>query len=336
MAINVGKPNINPRDLLEKVSEFDIIHHYFGIDKVPCIIESPIRPDNHPSFGFYSNDGKRIHWTDFATKESGGIFDLLGKYWNENYDKVLYHIYNDLPKFANINSCNISKRGNIVTTKYYKENKDLQCKVREWKDYDIEYWESYGISLKWLKYADIYPISHKIVIDGDNRYVFKSDKYAYAYVEFKEGKVTLKIYQPFNKNGYKWSNRHDRSVISLWTKVPKEGKRICICSSMKDALCLWANTGIPALAIQGEGYGMSDTAVNELKRRFNKIFILLDNDKAGIEDGIKLAKSTGFINIVLPSIGNNKDISDLYKYLNDKEEFRRIILSLFKEKDCSG
>ena len=33
---------------------------------------------------------------------------------------------------------------------------------------------------------------------------------------------------------------------------------------MKDALCLWANTGIPAIAIQGEGYGISDTAVNEL------------------------------------------------------------------------
>ena len=155
------------------------------------------------------------------------------------------------------------------------------------------------------------------------------DKYAYAYVEFKEGRTTLKIYQPFNKNGYKWSNRHDKSVISLWTKVPKEGKKICICSSLKDALCLWANTGIPALATQGEGYGISNTAINELRRRFTKVYICFDNDDAGLKDGVHLANKTGFINIVLPKFKGGKDISDLYKVLNNKEQFKQMILKLF-------
>ena len=160
--------------------------------------------------------------------------------------------------------------------------------------------------------------------------MFGADKYAYAYVERKEGKVTLKIYQPYNKGGYKWSNRHDRSVISLWTKVPEYGDRICICSSMKDALCLWANTGIPALAIQGEGYGMSDTAISELKRRYSHIYILLDNDEAGLQDAVKLSESTGFTNVVLPRVNDNKDISDLYKSLQDPNRFRGIIMPLFK------
>ena len=159
--------------------------------------------------------------------------------------------------------------------------------------------------------------------------VFPADKYAYAYVEYKEGKVTLKIYQPFNKQGYKWSNRHDRSVISLWTKVPEMGDKLCVCASMKDALCLWANTGIPAIATQGEGYGISDTAVNELKRRYKQVYILLDNDEAGLIDGEKLAASTGFTNIVLPQFDGGKDVSDLYYILRDKEKFREIILSLF-------
>ena len=98
---------------------------------------------------------------------------------------------------------------------------------------------------------------------------------------------------------------------------------------MKDALCLWANTGIPAIAIQGEGYGISDTAVNELKRRYKEVFILLDNDKAGLIDGEKLSASTGFTNIVLPYFEGGKDVSDLYKTIGDKEQFREIILSLF-------
>ena len=207
-------------------------------------------------------------------------------------------------------------------------NIDLQCKVREWRDYDIAYWASYGISLEWLKYADIYPISHKIVIREGQRYVFGADKYAYAYVERKEGKVTLKIYQPYNKGGYKWSNRHDRSVISLWTKVPEYGDKICICSSMKDALCLWANTGIPALATQGESYGMSNTAISELKRRYSRIYILLDNDEAGLQDAVKLSESTGFTNVVLPKFEGGKDVSDLMK-VKGKSEFLKVILPLF-------
>ena len=144
-----------------------------------------------------------------------------------------------------------------------------------------------------------------------------------------KSKCGRKIYQPFNKNGYKWSNRHDRSVISLWTKVPLQGDRICICSSLKDALCLWANTGIPALAVQGEGYGISDTAINELRRRYDKVYICFDNDEAGLKDGINLSNKTGFINVVLPPFKGGKDISDLYKVLSNKEKFKQLILKLF-------
>ena len=159
-------------------------------------------------------------------------------------------------------------------------------------------------------------------------YVVVADKYAYAYVEHKEGKVTLKIYQPFNKSGYKWSNKHDNSVVSLWTKVPEYGEQICICSSLKDALCLWANTGIPSLAIQGEGYRMSDTAISELKRRYKQVFICLDNDEPGLKDAQKLAEETGFTNVVLPPFKGGKDISDLYKS-KGKDEFIKIIKPLF-------
>ena len=287
-----------------------------------------MRQDNRPSFGLYTLDGKRVHYTDLATKDRGGLFDLLMKYWGESYKDMLNHLWKDLPNFSNANvQFNSMKSERTYQYQSLKSrNIDLQCKVREWRDYDIEYWASYGISLEWLKYADIYPISHKIVIRDGQRYIFGADKYAYAYVERKEGKVTLKIYQPYNKGGYKWSNRHDRSVISLWTKVPEYGDKICICSSMKDALCLWANTGIPALAIQGESYGMSNTAISELKRRYKEVFIALDGDKAGVEDSIKLQKETAFKIIDCPLIDKAKDWSDIY-YFYGKE----VLLKEFKK-----
>lgn len=328
MAFGNGEHSITLEDVLARTTEFDILYHYFNVSELPTVIHSPLRQDSRPSFGLYTLDGKRVHYTDLATKDRGGLFDLLMKYWGESYKGMLNHLWKDLPNFSNanvqFNSMKSEKSYQYQSLK--SRNIDLQCKVREWKDYDIEYWASYGISLEWLKYADIYPISHKIVIRDGQRYVFGADKYAYAYVERKEGKVTLKIYQPYNKGGYKWSNRHDRSVISLWTKVPEYGDRICICSSMKDALCLWANTGIPALAIQGESYGMSNTAISELKRRYKEVFIALDGDKAGVEDSIKLQKDTAFKIIDCPLIDKAKDWSDIYHFYG-----KEALLKEFKE-----
>lgn len=311
------------------IREADIAAYYLGVTSIPCLIASPLRQDRRPSFSLFSNNGEEVGFLDYSTREHGSIIDLLMRMWNCSFVEAKRRIANDLGDTklnTSIGKGSYSSRIPIRTN----SGIDLQCKVREWRDYDIEYWNSYGISIEWLKYADVYPISHKIVIKDDISYVFGADKYAYAYVEFKEGRTTLKIYQPFNTRGYKWANRHDRSVISLWTKVPKEGNRVCICSSLKDALCLWANTGIPALAIQGEGYGMSNTAISELKRRFKQVYICLDNDKVGLEDALSLASKTGFTNVVLPQFQGGKDISDLYKVLNNKDKFKETILKLFK------
>ena len=328
MAFSSGKSSVSLDDILSKVTEANILSYYLGVTEVPCIINSPLRQDRRPSFGLYSPNGRRIYYTDLSTRDRGGLFDLLGHMWNCSYKEVLTRINEDISKFNGSASIHTYTPCTVRSTSTYNRDTDLQCKVRDWRDYDIEYWASYGISLEWLKYAEVYPISHKIVIKGSQRYVFGADKYAYAYVEHKEGKVTLKIYQPFNKAGYKWSNKHDRSVISLWTKVPEYGDKICICSSLKDALCLWANANIPSLSIQGEGYNMSDTAISELKRRYKEIYILLDNDEAGLKDGLSLSESTGFTNVVLPKFEGGKDISNAFKILG-KEKWLKLIVPLF-------
>ena len=333
--ISSGKSSFTLDDVLRVASEAQIVSYYLGIQKVPCIINSPLRQDRHPSFGLYSPNGTEINYIDFSTRDSGTIFTLLKNMWNLDYPEVFKRICQDFSKFNSKATVIKSSKCN-VTSQGSSSNIDMKCKVREWKDYDLEYWASYGITLPWLKYANVYPISHKIIVKDGKEFVFGADKYAYAYIEFKEGKTTLKIYQPFNKRGFKWANKHDRSVISLWTKVPKTGDKIVVCSSLKDALCLWANTSIPAIAIQGEGYGISNTAINELKRRYKEVYILLDNDEAGLRDGEKLSASTGFINLVLPNINGAKDVSDLYKSLENKKRFKDIILNLFNNHQQNG
>lgn len=325
MAFSTGNSSISLAELKSKVSDAALAAHYLGIDKVPCIISSPLRQDTHPSFGLYSKDGKKINWVDFATKEKGSLYDLLCKMWQCSFRDMLIKIDKDLKDFGTKAEVNESSPCEARITA--KSDTNIEVKVREWREYDLEYWNSYGVSREWLEYAEVYPISHIIYLEGNNRYVMSANRYAYAYVEHKEGRDTIKVYQPFSDRKRKWINKHDRSVISLWTKIPEYGDKLVICSSLKDALCLWSNTGIPAIALQGEGYGISDTALEELRRRYTQIYILFDNDEAGLADGEKLAAQTGFTNVVLPPFSDGKDVSDLYK-VKHREKFLSTISTI--------
>jgi hypothetical protein len=310
------------------IDEGSIAGFYLGVKKIPCVISSPLRNDKHPSLSIYSPDGVHVCYIDFATKESGRLYGLLSKIWNLDYVDTIKRINKEMLNGINDVSIKKNKKPSISMV---KSNINIECKTRPWRDYDISYWNEYGITKEQLEYADVYPISKIIRIQDGHRSVFDADKYAYAYIERKEGNITIKIYQPFNTRGYKWMSKHDKSVISLWTKIPEHGDIVCICSSMKDALCLWSNTSIPSIAIQGEGYPISNTARNELKSRFKNVCVMLDNDKPGIEDAKKLCKETGFINVVLPQFEGGKDISDFYKYIKDKDKFKTTLIKLFSD-----
>lgn len=318
----------NPDNL--DISDAEIAWHYLGITRLPILINSPLRQDRNPSFGLYSPNGDgKIYYKDFATQESGSIRTLMMRLWNCDYKGMIRKIQKDLVE-------PFQKNPQYFTSKTFHKkcfaHKEctLKCKIRDWEDYDLKYWGSYGVSLEWLKFADVFPISHKLLIVDGKTFVYKANKFAYAFAEFKDNKPTLKIYQPYNKSGYKWSSTHKQDVISLWTKLPSSGESVCICSSVKDALCLWANIGIPSIAIQGEGYSISNTVVTQLKTRFKRVFICLDNDETGLRDAVKLAKETGFINKVLPPFCGGKDISDMYKSYQDKEKFKQALITLFK------
>lgn len=321
--VSKGNPTITEDDVLGHISQEGILSKYFGVTEIPACICNPIRKDRHPSLYFYRCRNNRIYVKDFATGEWGSLFGFMSRMWNITITQVFSKLMND-------EYCDTKPERR---EKQIPSHVELQCKTRDWKVYDIAYWESYGITRQWLEYADIHPISHKIMTKNGKRYIFGADKYAYAFIEHKEGKTTMKIYQPFNKRGFKWQNSHDGSVISLWTKIPKFGKVVCICSSVKDALCLWCNCGIPSVAMQGEGYQISNTALKVLKKRFKRVCVLFDIDKPGLELSEKFCERTGFERIIMPNVNNAKDISDLYHEISDKNKFVQIITNLFKNND---
>lgn len=313
---------------LDNITELDIASYYLGIRTLPCLIHSPLRQDNNPSFALYCPSLNEVNYKDFSTGECGKIWTLLTKMWDCSYTDVRKRIFNDLHQRKSVD---IQSNSNFLSRNKVRINKtsELKCKTRDWMNYDIEYWESYGISAKWLKYANVYPVSHKIIIKDNISHIFVADKYTYAFVEFKEGKTTIKLYSPFNKKGYKWSSGHDKSVISLWNKIPEKGDNLFITSSLKDSLNLWANIGIPAISPQGEGYSFNPKVIEDLKQRFKNIIVFYDNDKTGRTDSKLLVEKFNLKEIFIPLEYNAKDPSDLYKVYG-KEKYLETINTLLK------
>lgn len=313
---------------IEKVndlySDFDIAHKYLGITCVPEVINSPLRQDNNPSLGLFINNKTNSLWfKDFGSGEKGSLYDLLAKMWNVSKDKVYDRILEDMPAPAPMR-----KHGVKV---YRKSAGKVEVRVREWRDYDIAYWDSYGISLPWLKFGEIYPISHIILTKNGHSYPIPAEKYAYVYVERKDGIVSFKIYQPYSKE-YKWMSKHDSSVWDLWTKIPEKGDKLIITSSRKDALAIWSNTGIPALSLQGEGYIPKEHVVQQLKDRYNKVYVLYDNDFQSEENhgrmyGKMIAERFNVTQIEIPEKWGSKDPSDVVKN-HGREVLRQIIYEL--------
>lgn len=312
------------KEVLQRVSPISLVQRYLNIDTLPALVCSPLRADRHPSFYIYSPDGYKVFYKDYASGDRGDIFDLLKIKLSLSFSELIHQIASD-PAFKD--SVSIESR----SKKFSKSRTpvDIKVKVREWRQEDDDYWMSYGIPRKWLQYAEVYPISHKIIYKEGNKYTFHAAKYAYAFVERKEGNVSIKIYQPFSKR-FKWTSSNNGSVIGLWAKMSKQGNKIVICSSLKDALCLWANVGIPAIYVQSETTGISNTAKEALRKRFKRVYICFDNDAPGLEDARNLSEITGFANVVLPEFKGGKDISDLYKSVG-KEEFVKIVKPLFDD-----
>lgn len=321
------KSSLSKEYILSFVRSEEIAAYYFNISEIPCLINSPLRKDENPSFAMFMYNDILIY-KDFATGDSGDIFKALSSLWATDIEGTLKKIFSDIKDKRITNTVLRERTSKSRSVIRHVGKSHLDVAIRDWRDYDIQYWESFGISKQWLEYAEVYPISHVFITNTKGTFRFPADKYAYVYIERKEGKISKKVYQPFNKEGFKWCTDHDKSVISLWTKIPKYGDKICICSSLKDSLCLWINTGIPAIAIQGEGFPISEHAISDLKARFKRIFILLDNDPPGIENALKLAKNTGFENVVLPCYKGSKDISDFYKSLDNKEDFKKLFDTL--------
>ena len=317
-SLNISRDDVH-------LSDRDIIARYLGIHELPCSIQSPIREDDaRPSFSMQEKGGT-VFWKDFGTGESGNAVSLMAKLWSVSYSEALLKIKldteNRIPRVSLIRRYN----GKVHLT----ANSSIRVRIRDWKDWDKEFWQSFGIPLNFAERCNVHPVSHALFSRMDeggkkSTVTVPMDKYAYAYFEWKDGKESIKLYQPYSTT-MKWLSKHDSSVWDLWKQAfwfakEKSDDAVIITSSRKDAMCLWYNLGVPAMALQGEGYLPKPQVMQQVLDRFKIVYIWYDNDYSHTKDnpGQDNAKKLMELypqlhNICIPSDLMSKDPSDLVK-----------------------
>ena len=301
---------ITREDILKNVTQEEIYSFYLNekIDKLG-VYHSPLREDNIPSFALYFHHINKniIMFKDFATGDCGDFVILVKKLFNLNYSEALWKIAYDLG--LSDYSVNTNKQ-NIKYTKIIQKQKvELGIKLRPWKVLDKTFWSSFGIKKTTLEKFNVFSISHVFYNDT----AVKTKPNAYAYVEKKDGKLTYKIYQPFEGKLKKWINNANYSVHQGYTQLPKSGELLIITKSLKDVMSIHDVVGVPAIGLQSESVMMKDSVMDEYKSRFKKVVCLFDNDNAGIKLAKEFSKRYNVPHFFVLPIAKSKDFSDFVK-----------------------
>ena len=137
------------KDLLEKVSDYDIYSYYLGSFKPKTLMNSPLRPDDKiPSFAIFPSKTGDLLFKDHGTGEAGNALKFIKLYrgiqTREELERELLKIVRRLNPNETIRTNNYTKLvGSGVT--------DIGIVRQPFTEVDKRYWKQFHISLDTLK-----------------------------------------------------------------------------------------------------------------------------------------------------------------------------------------
>lgn len=296
--------------ILEKVTDYDLFRFYCPPFKsVGKKFSSELREDPIPSAHITAKNN-RLRYIDYGYTEHR--FDSIG-YIQYKYNVSFRDALRTIDSDFGLGLAGKNNRGALNTPKTYGKMKFekipclMQIRSREFNLYDRLYWGDYCISKETLEAFEVKPITH-YWINGTR---YPAHKVAYAYCEHP-GKY--KLYSPLKQDG-KWFGNMQVNHVQGITMLPIFGSICILASSLKDVMCLY-ELGIPAVAMQSESMMPPKKLVAFLKRKFDEVKVLYDNDftkdtNPGQTMALSICKEYELENICIPTELGVKDISDV-------------------------
>lgn len=297
---------VSKEELLELYSDYDIFRHYIGDFELSQTYRSPIRRgDSTPSFNiFYSRRYNCLLFKDFGGKRGDCVKFVQELLSIPKYQDAINRILLDM-KIHHSGESKLEKKQLPES----KEEYDLKIVARAWIDKDIDYWKQYGISLSILKLFNVVPIEGFY----QNDHYTKTGDIAYAYLEYKDDKLTFKIYRPLATKSKKWRNSNPYGVHQGYRQLPATSELLIITKSLKDVMSIYENMDIPSIGVQSETCFIKESVVDEYKFRFDRVITLFDNDRQGRIQAESYEKMYDIPAIFIPDEYGVKDFSDLVK-----------------------
>lgn len=322
------KTFISEENILKYVSDYDVFKYYIGDFKIGQAFNSPFRIDKKASFNIgYNAVTNKLYYNDYILGGGDFILFVMNKYalsYKEACNKIVidlnledcFHLFN-LSKTIPLEK-RMFMKSNIEDIQKFKKEVNLSAKTRKWEQYDLDFWRQFGITSKTLEKYNVKPAEYAMI--GEK--IFKLDKYAYVFIENKDGIRTITIYQPYSET-QKWLKNHDASVWYGWEQLPQRDNTLIITKSRKDIMAISELTGIAATALQNEKILAKPQVIEELRSRFPLIYVLFDNDfdkpiNWGRQFAEKFSNEFNMYNIEIPDLYLSKDFSDLVQNHGEK------------------
>lgn len=294
-------------EILERVDEYTLYCSYLGFEPlIGAKYHSPIRKhesdsdDSDPSFGVYERKygttQNEFMWKDQGLGLHGDIFDLVKHICGfENRRKAMYQVmidagiipgttYKPVPSQANKKSVGCSS---------------ITIMSKPFSLTERRYWERINVSEDLLKDYDVHSVK-MFWLYADQNFPQYPKGMGFAYKIWDK----YQIYQPFADKRHKWKTDWTDVCVPGFLQLKYNSPLLIITKSMKDVIVL-RSFGYEAIAPRGENILLPSECIQMMKRKYERILVLFDND------GKHKGNEYEFNKIFVPkNVPSDKDVSD--------------------------
>ena len=301
-------------NILRAIDDYSIFSHYTGFEpELYTKYSSPLRDgDNDPSFVLYESKYKKglIMFKDMASGKYGGAFKFLMYLFDTDLRNVLMQVNKDfgLGLAGESTETFVAKR--VPKLKLVKHSTAIRVTTREASEEFLAFWAKLDIS---VRIQAMYFARDTVLIHFENEN-YKLQVTPKSLCISYEILGKYKTYQPYGDKAYKFRNNFPAGYVEGARQLTFKKEFAMISKASKE--CMWFREHFDIDAVAGTS---ENTMIPEyfmltfLKSKFKRVYIMLDNDKAGLVAQKRYTdKYPWLIPLIVPNRFEEKDITDAY------------------------